>query len=118
MHNTGCTCRNAVASDIEAFYGEPQHNTIRAIVVERDEILGVIGVAREGEFGKFFCDFKEELTPYLKSITIMRVLKAGMKIVAEYKGPVIAVAEHAEGCRMLFRLGFTHVQGGIYEWPD
>lgn len=79
-------------------------------------VVGVLGVVREGPIGKFFCDISPELQPHLRSITIMRAIKASMEIVKDYKGPVISVAEHAEGCRLLNRLGFTHLDGAYYQW--
>lgn len=80
------------------------------------EIVGVIGVAREGDIGKFFCDFSDVLQPYLRSITIWRAVKDSMKFVEQYQGPVVSLAQHAEGCRMLNRLGWTHLQGALYGW--
>lgn len=80
------------------------------------QVVGMIGVVQEPEVGKFFVDFLPELQPYLQSITIMRALKASLALCDDYHGPVVAVAEHAEGCRMLNRLGFTHLQGALYGW--
>lgn len=109
--------RPATAVDIEAYYGEPPSNTMRATVVEMDgEIVGVIGVVREPTVGRFFCDFQPKLQPYVRSITIMRAVKGSMAFVEQYRGPVVAIAEHAEGCRILHRLGWTHLQGELYGW--
>ncbi len=90
---------------------------MRALVAEMDgRVVGIIGVIREGPIGKFFCDFLPELQPHLQSITIFRAVKASMEFVKQYQGPVLALAEHAEGCRMLNRLGFTHLDGEYYQW--
>lgn len=90
---------------------------MRANVAVMDgEVVGVIGVHRQPEYGIFFSDFKPKLQPYLKSITIMRGIKDAMRFVEEYRGPLMAHAEHVEGCRILNRLGFTHVQGAWYGW--
>lgn len=90
---------------------------MRAMVAELDgEVVGVIGVVREGGIGKYFCEFKPVLEPYLRSMTIMRAVKDSLRYVREYRGPVGAIAEHAEGCRMLNRLGFTHLKGAFYGW--
>lgn len=105
------------SGDVEAFYGEPSRSTIKGIVAELNgEVVGIIGIARDVDYGRFFSDVKPELTPYLRSMTIMRGIKQAMGLVREYKGPVGAVAEHAEGCRILNRLGFTHIQGALYGW--
>lgn len=90
---------------------------MRVIVVEMDgKLSGVIGVVREHSHGKFFADFKPELQPYLRSITIMRAIKDSLRFADQYRGPLVAVAENAEGCRILNRLGFTHLQGALYAW--
>lgn len=79
-------------------------------------VVGIIGIVREGPIGKYFADFKPELQPHLTSMPIMRAIKASMKFVEEYQGPVLSVAESAEGCRILNRLGFTHYYGAYYGW--
>jgi hypothetical protein len=90
---------------------------MKAYAVELDgEVVGCIGVVRERYYGKFFTDFRAELQPHLRSIKIMRVIKAAHRFCDEYRGPIIAVAEHAEGCRLLNRLGWTHLDGAIYGW--
>jgi len=90
---------------------------MRAIVAEMDgRVAGVIGVVREGSIGKFFADVSPELQPHLRSITILRAIKAGMDLVNQYRGPVLAIAETAESCRLLNRLGFTHLDGAYYQW--
>lgn len=81
-----------------------------------EQPAGVVGVVREQDYGKFFVDFRPQLQPHLRSITIMRAVKESLRFADEYRGPVIAIAEHAESCRLLHRLGFTHLQGAIYAW--
>jgi len=99
------------------YFGEPSRGTMRAIVAEMDgKVVGMIGVVREGPVGKFFCDISPKLEPHLRSITIYRAIKDSMEIVKRYGGPVVCVAEHAEGCRLLNRLGFTHLDGAYYAW--
>jgi len=99
------------------YFGEPHPGTMRALVAVMDgRIVGFLGVVREGPIGKYFCDIAPELEPYLRSMAIMRAIKQSMKFVKDYKGPMIAVAEHAEGCRLLNRLGFTHLDGVYYAW--
>lgn len=90
---------------------------MRAMVACLDgEVAGFIGIVREGPIGKYFCDISPELEPYLQSMTIMRTVKQSMEFVKSYKGPVVALAEHAEGCKILNRLGFTHWEGEYYIW--
>ena len=109
--------RYATAEDILAFYGEPPHGTLRALVAEMDgEIVGVIGIVREERWGVFFSDVTSVLQPHLKSITIMRAIKRALRFCDEYRGPVFARAIDAESCRLMNRLGFTHLYGGWYGW--
>lgn len=90
---------------------------MRALAAEMDgKCVGLIGVVREGNIGKYFCNFGPELQPHLKSLTIMRAIKASLRFCEQYQGPVIAVAEHGEGCRILNRLGFEHLEGAYYAW--
>ena len=90
---------------------------MRADVAEMDgEIVGVIGISRDREHGLFFSDFKPSLQPHLKSITIMRAIKRALRFCEQYRGPVLAVAEDAESCRIMHRLGFTHLHGVWYGW--
>ena len=90
---------------------------MRAIMIYMDgRRAGVIGVVRERNYGKYFTDHRAELQPHLRSITIMRAVKEALRFADEYRGPVIAIAEHAESCRILHRLGFTHLQGAYYGW--
>jgi hypothetical protein len=77
---------------------------------------GVIGVCREPDWGKFFSDTNPQLQPYLKSITVWRAITGAMEYVRAYRGPVLAVAQHADGCLWLHRLGFRHLQGAWYGW--
>lgn len=92
---------------------------MRAIVaVMDDEVVGVIGLAREDEYGRYFSDFKPVLHPYLRSITILRAIKRSMEFVRRYRGLVMAEAEHEEGQRILRRLGFEHVDGEFFVWPS
>ncbi len=99
------------------FYGEPPSGTTRATVAVMDgKVVGIIGITREGDYGKFFSDFTEELEPHLKSVTIMRAIKGALRYCDQYRGPVLAVAQHAESCRIMHRLGFTHLHGGWYGW--
>ena len=80
------------------------------------KVEGVIGVRRDKQWGLYFSDVSPKLRPHLKSITILRLIKDSLRIVDEYRGPVFAIATDAEACRLLFRLGFTHLHGEWYGW--
>lgn len=81
-----------------------------------DEVVALVGVVREPDWGKFFSEHKPQLEPHLKSITVWRAIKASMEYVRSYRGPVMSCARHAEGCLMLHRLGFQHLRGAWYGW--
>jgi len=92
---------------------------MKALVAEMNgEVVGVIGVVRDKQYGRFFFDGKEILKDHLRSITLMRGLKRAMKFVTEYNGLVISVAQHHEGARLLKRLGFRLIDGDVYLWPN
>ena len=109
--------RLATNKDIIEYYGERQRSTIRAIVAEMNgRVVGIIGIVREQGYGKMFVDVDPELQPPLRSITIMRAVKQAMRFADDYRGPIVAVAEDAESCRIMNRLGWTHLQGALYGW--
>ena len=90
---------------------------MRATVAIMDgRVVGIVGITREVNYGRFFSDFTEELRPHLRSVTIMRAIKRALSYCEQYAGPVLALAEDAEGCRIMHRLGFTHLHGGWYGW--
>ncbi len=78
--------------------------------------MAIIGVSREDDIGKYFSDYRDELKPYLRSMTVLRAIKASMEFVNNFQGPVYSVARDAEGARLLARLGFTHMNGDVYSW--
>jgi hypothetical protein len=111
--------RHATDADIIAFYGRPLRGTLKAYAILLDDVpQGFIGIVRENGVGKFFTEYRDELQPYLKSITIMRALKKSLDWCREYRGPVVAIAETAQGCATMNRLGFEHLDGAYYGWFD
>lgn len=114
-------CRPATAQDIATYYGEPQRDTLKALVVTLDGALaGVIGLARQGKTVRLFSEFRPELRPHLKSMTALRAIKATSEAVKRSRLPVYALAQEDEpdSPRMLERLGFVphETQAGIYVW--
>ena len=127
MHGTGGDCgvrvapeivtRPATKADIDAYYGGIRHGTLRAMVAEMDgRIVGIVGLVREPDAGKFFSEFAPELEPYLGSIRIMRAVKQAMQYVFEYQGPVIAISEGPKSVKLLTKLGFEHLEGELWAW--
>lgn len=100
-----------------AFYGEPHRHSLRANSILMDEeVVAIVGVVRHPEWGIFFTEHKPQLRPYLSSVTVWRAIKDAMTFVQNYKGPVMSIAEHAEGCINLKRLGFDHLYGAWWGW--
>lgn len=95
-------------------------------MVELDgEKAGVIGLALTRPQACLFCAFDEALRPYLKSLTVMRLVKRVKTLIEERGKPVMALREPDEdkAPALLARLGFKYI--GIvdgdeaYEWnPD
>lgn len=115
------TTRAATAEDLRQFYEGRPHPTLRARVVMRgNEVLGVIGVAREGAWAKFFSEFKPDLRPHLRRMASLRTIADAMRIVRASHLPVysLAQADEPDSHRVLQRLGFTHLDGDVYQWPS
>lgn len=111
--------RLATAADIQAFYGDQPRPTLKALVVTRgDEILGVVGLAREGMRSKYFSEIKEDLRPRLKRMIALRTIWRSIELVRNSRLPVYALAQADEpdAHRLLQRLGFIPV-GDHYQWP-
>lgn len=96
----------ATAADLDAYYGERQRPTMRALVIKVDEVpLGVIALVRPiRDQAYMISEFKPELEPYLKSMTILRAIKAAMKWAEGSPFPVMALCQDSE--KLLNRLGF------------
>lgn len=115
--------RSATSADIKRYYGKPQRMTLQAVVVvERDEPIGIIGLARQGHVARFFSEFQEELRPYLKTIPVLRAIKAAMEFVKDARVPVYALAQCDEETShaILRRLGFVQDASNpeVYTWPS
>lgn len=115
------TSRFAVRSDIERYYGAVPAQTLQAIVIEQgSDLAAVIGLARHADHAQFFSEFRESLRPYLRTLPVMRAIKAAQKLVRESPLLVYAIAEEteAESARILSRLGFVHERENVYRWPN
>ena len=112
--------RPATAADLRAFYGDRPCPTLKGLVVARgEEILGVIGLAREGARSKYFSEIREDLRPRLRRMISLRTIWKSMELVRSSRLPVYALAQTDEpdSHRVLQRLGFAHVDGDVYQWP-
>lgn len=99
------------------FYGRLPSETMRAVVVTLDgAVVAIMGLALGRYASRLFSEFKPEFEPYLRTMTVLRAIKAGLRLLDEHAGRVYAVAQHDEGARLLTRLGFIE-QGELY-WRD
>jgi hypothetical protein len=105
----------ATAADIDEFYGERPGESLRAVVVRLDgRPAAIIGVAIERTRARAFSEYKPELEPHLKSIPVMRAIKAAQQMFAASGRPVVAVCDGSAA--LLVRLGFVQLQDDIYLW--
>jgi hypothetical protein len=109
--------RFATAADIDRYYGERPAETLQAIVILMDEEpVAIIGLAREGDRYRAFSEYRPELEPHLRTMPVLRAIKAGQKMVNDAPLPVVALADGKPG--FLARLGFNEIQPGVYLWPN
>lgn len=105
--------RFATAADIDGYYGERPDVSIRAIVVLLDEKpAGIVGLELRGDRAIAFSEFKPELEPHMKSITVARAIKAAQVLFRAARVPVIVV--NTSNPPLLERLGFTEFAPGVH----
>ena len=109
------TFSGAVQADIDEYYGERPHQSMRAIVIKLDGVsAGIIGLSFERDHFKAFSEYKPALEPYLKSMTALRAIKAAQRMFTVSKRPILAVRE---GCaEILERVGFEALDEDTYLW--
>lgn len=103
--------RRATAADVTSWYGKPVERSMRAIVAEIDgRAIGLAGYAFDGERMIAFSEMKDELRQHKK--TILRAAREYMRMLREYKVPVVAIANQNEKSAVFFLLhiGFKHLQ--------
>ena len=89
--------------------------SVQAYVIRLDgEPVGIIGLARGKGPAQLFSEYKPELEPYLKSMTTLRMIKAAMRMVANHRGAIYAIARDSEGVRVLTKLGFVRDEGDVF----
>jgi hypothetical protein len=103
--------RPANANDVKHFYPEITAS-FRAWACDLDgQVQGIIGLALTRPTACMFSTFNEPLRPYLKSMTVLRLIKTAEAAVKASRVPVLAIAEPSEPTArgMLERLGFEHI---------
>lgn len=105
----------ATAKDIDEYYGERPRFTLKAIAIRMDaKPVAIIGLLDEKHRMRAFSEYKPELEPYLKSMTVLRAVKASQHMIATCGKQVIAIGEGCSG--ILERVGFVCVQDDVYVW--
>jgi hypothetical protein len=116
------TSRPATSADVKAFY-PGIGASFRAWVAEIDgKPQGIIGITLTTPVACMFSAFNEPLRPFLRHLTVLRLIKRAQAAVHASRVPVWAVAEPTEPTApgILERLGFKRLSviGGdlIYEF--
>ena len=101
---------------MDFYYGS--YPTVRAICILLDgKPAGFIGLKKEGWYMGYFSEYSEALEPYLKTIPVLRAVKASIDLVKKERLPVLAKTDNTA---LLERLGFSHYvtldDGEVYRW--
>lgn len=108
------TTRPATRADIERWYPDASCS-FRAWVCEVEaEPAGIIGVSLARPAATLFSTFDPPLQPWLRSMTVLRLIKQAQAACRESRLPVFALVDPDEGHEktapaMLARLGFEQV---------
>lgn len=107
--------RFARGADIDQFYGERPDITMKAVTICMDEEpVAIIGVAMFERHACAFSDYRPALEPHLRSIPVMRALKAAQRLFAQTRTPLYA--QRTTDNELLSRLGFVPEDGEVYRW--
>lgn len=86
---------------------------MRAVVVFLDdEPVGMAGLAYHADRYIAFSEFKPELEPYLKSMTVLRAVKAAQRMILTANLPVVVV--DSTNPALMLRLGFIEIAPGVH----
>jgi hypothetical protein len=114
--------RPATAADLARFY-PGLSASVRAWVCELDgSVEGIIGLALLRPAHSVFSVFSDRLRPFLRSLTIMRLIRRLKVLIETCQGPVLAVRERRErqSVHILKRIGFRflalHEGDAIYQY--
>lgn len=114
--------RSITKADIETF-SEAPNPTIKGVAWTLDgETVGMAGLAYYPNLVMGFSNIKDEMRPYLSSITVGRGILQVRDLIRFCKAPVYATAEPTEPTApaLLERLGFIRSEEneGFYIWHN
>lgn len=108
--------RFAIAADIDRYYGERPAKSIKAIVILMDdEPAAVIGLECLPDRYIAFSEFKPALEPHLKSMAVLRAVKAAQDMIHTASMPVLVV--NTTNLPLIERLGFLKIAEGVHLCP-
>lgn len=113
------TVRPATYQDIVSLDGQPPIRTCRAMVAEEDgKVIGIWGIYTQNTRYVLFSSFTTEFRKRKRNFAIA-VKSAWDLIRSRPSMPVIAEADpDIEGSDvLLIHMGFTKLDGRVYEWP-
>lgn len=109
--------RFATQADVEQFYGELPAATMTAIAIcQGEECVALIGLAKKRGHLVAFSEFKPELAPHLKSISVLRAIKAAQRMFADAVLPVFTICQGSSA--LLSRMGFVPYENEVYQWQS
>ena len=115
--------RPATAEDVRSVHPDQGCSFIAWAVDLDGKLAGVVGLAKTRPVACAFCWIDETLRPYLKSLTVMKLLKKLEAACRASRLPVVAIRDRKEpkAPHILKRLGFTfdHVSDendAVYRW--
>jgi hypothetical protein len=109
------TWASASASDIDVFYGERPKQTMKAIAIKQgDRPLAIIGMVMDKQIMRAFSEYVPEFEPHLRSMTVLRAIKAAQRMFDASARPVIAVKGSDSG--ILERIGFVPMDEEVFKW--
>lgn len=107
--------RFATAADIDSYYGERPQVSVRAIVVTLDgEPVGIVGLELRGDRAVAFSEYKPALEPHLKSMPVLRAVKAAQRMFRASRVPVVVA--NTSNPKLLERLGFIEIAPSVHLW--
>lgn len=105
--------RFATSADVDRYYGERPAPTMRAIAIFMDEEpVAIIGLAYQRDRYIAFSEFKPELEPHLKSMTVLRAVKAAQRMFLDSPLPVLV--KDTTNPPLIERLGFLKIDEGVH----
>ena len=86
------------------------------VILMDDEPAGIAGLVREQGMLKYFTEYKDELEPYIGTVSVLRPALKVMRWVRNAKIPVFSISSSDTGRKAVEKLGFQNIQQEFYLW--